>query len=237
MFYFWGVGSYKLKIIYNTKNIMKKLKAFTLIETLIVIVVFCIGILAVLQWLSQTLRNKDYANTQIKSAFFAREWIELLFNLRDANYHKELPWNCIFTPKTINNSFNEDENPFCNGYFWSWTENQILKIWIWSGGEYILVETWTLYDDFYENLDWFQIYLHTGTKLNDETWFIYNYTWTEDEKTWFARYLLITWVMADWQNIDKDKLLKIESHVLYQRWAITWEKVMETFIWNYEFSQ
>ena len=75
---------------------MKKIKAFTLIETLIVIVVFCIGILTVLYWLSQTLRNKEYANTQIQSAFFAREWIELVFNLRDANYHKELPWNCIF---------------------------------------------------------------------------------------------------------------------------------------------
>lgn len=238
MFRFWGMGSYKLKIIYNTKNVMKKLKAFTLIETLIVIVVFCIGILAVLQWLSQTLRNKDYANTQIKSAFFAREWIELLFNLRDANYHKELPWNCIFNTKDSNVTLtNEDDNPFCKGYLWSWNENQILKIWIWSDNEYIHLETANLSDDFDENLSWFQIYFHTGTKLNGETWFIYNYTWTEDEKTWFARYLLITWVMADWQNIDKDKLLKIESHVLYQRWAITWEKVMETFIWNYEFSQ
>ena len=28
-----------------------------------------------------------------------------------------------------------------------------------------------------------------------------------------------------------------ESHVLYQRWSITWEKVMETFIGNYEFKQ
>ncbi len=52
---------------------MKKFRAFTLIETLIVIVVFCIGILVVLYGLSQTLRNKDYANIQIKSAFFARE--------------------------------------------------------------------------------------------------------------------------------------------------------------------
>ena len=104
---------------------MKKLTTFTLIETLIVIIVFCIGILVVLQWLSQTLRNKDYANTQIKSAFFAREWIELLFNLRDANYHKELPWNCIFT---WNNSINADE--WCNEKLEPWN---FLKIWIWSG--------------------------------------------------------------------------------------------------------
>lgn len=216
---------------------MKKFKAFTLIETLIVIIVFCIGILVVLQWLSQTLRNKDYANTQIKSAFFAREWIELLFNLRDANYHKKLPRNCIFNPINSVTLDNEDDNPFCIGYLWSWADNQILKIWIWSGNEYVYVKTGNLADDFDQNLSWFQIYFHTGTKLNGETWFRYDYTWTEDEKTWFARYLLITWVVADWWNVDKDKLLKVESHVLYQRWSITWEKVMETFIGNYEFKQ
>ena len=216
---------------------MKKFKAFTLIETLIVIVVFCIGILVVLQWLSQTLRNKDYANTQIKSAFFAREWIELLFNLRDANYHKKLPRNCIFDPKNNVTLNNEDENPFCIGYLWSWADNQILKIWIWSGNEYVYVKTADLYDDFDQNLSWFQIYFHTGTKLNGETWFIYDYTWTEDEKTWFARYLLITWVVDNGSVLPKDKILKVESHVLYQRWAITWEKVMETFIGNYEFKQ
>ena len=114
---------------------MKKInKAFTLIETLIVIMVFCIWILVVVHGLSQTLKNKDYANTQIKSAFFAREWIELVFNLRDANYHKELPWNCIFNnPNTIkielNDNGNETSNSACNWYFEPW---KILKISIWS---------------------------------------------------------------------------------------------------------
>ena len=217
---------------------MKKIKAFTLVETLIVIVVFCVGILVVLQWLSQTLRNKDHANTQIKSAFFAREWIELLFNLRDANYHKELEWNCIFNKTEIdqNEPYDENTNPFCKGYLWSWSNN-ILKIWIWSSDGYIHVETGSIeeleFDDIFDN---YQIYLHTGNALNGETWFRYDYDPTDGEKTWFARYLLITWILAeDWTIVDKDKLLKIESHVLYQRWTLTWEKVMETFIGNYEF--
>lgn len=207
---------------------MKRFKAFTLIETLIVIIVFCIGILVVLQWLSQTLRNKDYANTQIKSAFLAREGIELIFNLRDANYHKELPWNCIFQWES-----SIDDEEWCKSKFETW---KIFKVWIWFG-EYIRIGTGVLSDDFDTNLSWFQIYLHTWNALNWETWFRYDYTGNEDEKTWFARYLLITWVVADWYLIDTDKLLKIESHVLYQKWAITWEKVMETFIWNYEFNQ
>jgi hypothetical protein len=133
-------------------------------------------------------------------------------------------------------SYDESDNPFCNVFLSSLSENQVLKISIWSGDEYVHVETWTLSDDFEQNLSWFQIYLHTWNSLNWETWFRYGYVWNEDEKTWFARYLLITWVVADWKILDKDKLLKIESHVLYQRGAITWEKVMETFIWNYDFN-
>ena len=215
---------------------MKKIKAFTLIETLVAIIVFCIGILTVLLWLSQTLRNKDYATTQIKSAFFAREWIELVFNLRDANYHKELPWNCIFKPNPTGNisiklddNGNEISNSACNWYLKPWT---VLKIWIWSENEYIHVEEWQLANDFDKDFENFQIYFHTWV----DNWFLYDYKWNDDEKTWFARYLTIETVKWIWKNGD-DNLLKVISHVLYQRWTLTWEKVMETFIWNYNFEE
>ena len=214
---------------------MKKLKAFTLIETLVVIIVFCIGILAVLFWLSQTLRNKDYADIQIRSAFFAREWIELIFNLRDANYHKELPWNCVF--KRVENlqlEYEQDENPFCNSYFTTWT---ILKIGMWTGNKYIDINTWFLSPDFDQNFSGYQIYLHTWSIIGDTTGYLYNHEWTDDERTWFARYLVITWVVENESLVDSSKLLKIESHVLYKKWSLTGEKVMETFIWNYEFKQ
>ena len=208
---------------------MKKIRAFTLLETLIVIMVFCIGILVVLNGLSQTLRNKDYANTQIKSAFFAREWIEMVFNLRDANYHKKLPWNCIFQ---WSGHLSDDG---CNANLEPWT---ILKISLWWNNEYIHAETGSIDEsDFDSIFSGYQIYFHTRNVSNDVTWFYYDYNWTEEEKTWFARYLLITWVKYDENESINDKLLKIESHVLYKKWALTWEKVMETFIWNYEFKQ
>lgn len=217
---------------------MKKTKAFTLLETLIVIMVFCIGILVVLNGLSQTLRNKEYANTQIKSAFFAREGIELIFNMRDANYHKELPWNCIFNQVddeiqiSVDENGNEISNSACDWKLEPWT---VLKISMWSG-EYIHIESSGSIQDFTGMFKNYQIYAHTW--LNWQTWFYYDYTWTEDEETWFARYLVVTWVTADsTEMVDNDKLLKIESHVLYQKWALTWEKVMETFIGNYEFKQ
>ena len=220
---------------------MKKTAAFTLIEILVVIAVFSIGILATFHWMTQTFRNEAYADTQIKSAFFAREWIELMFNLRDANYHKEVPWNCIFNPNeggsiTEEEDGTESTNPYCNGYFKPW---MVLKIWIWSWNEYIHIETWSvedITDNFSENFNKYQIYYHTWTKTTEEmTWFTYNHSWTGDEETRFARYLLITWV-TEWNNpIPEESLLKLESHVLYERMWTTWEKVIETFIWNYEF--
>lgn len=216
---------------------MKRLKAFTLVETLIVIVIFCVGILTVLNWLSQTLRNKDYANTQIKSAFFAREWIELVFNMRDANYRKKLPWNCVFDKSKFNpdTPYKEEDKPFCDWLLQSWT---VLKIWIWDNDEFIKTEKIdVLDDDFDQNLKDFQIYLHTWSKLNNFTGYLYNHNETGGEETGFARYIKIVWV-TDWTDeISPDKLLKIESHVLYKRWYLTWEKVMETFIWNYDFNQ
>ena len=218
---------------------MKKIKAFTLLETLIVIMVFCIWILVVVHGLSQTLRNKDYANIQIKSAFFAREWIELVFNLRDANYNKKLPWNCIFIPvEKLEPEYKEDVNPFCNDYLWS-SDLQILRISMWTGNEYIHVETKKDADiqDFSWMFDEYQLYVHTWMVINNEPWYYYDYIKDGWEETWFARYLVVKWLVADWWNVSKDKLLKIESHVLYQKWALTWEKVMETFIWNYEFKQ
>lgn len=232
--------------IYNqSEKTMKKIYALTLIETLIAILVFWIGILVVLQWLSQTIRNQEYANMQIKSAFLAREWIELMFNLRDANYRKELEWNCIFNHvEQLNNEYEEDENPFCSGYFKPWTR---LKLWIWSDNNYIEIESneWnndsntTEFDNLFEE---YRIYKHISTNSKWEKTFVYNHTEWEnsneenDDWTRFARYIEIKAVKDDNnKDISEDKLLKIESHVLYKKWAMTGEKVMETFIGNYEF--
>ena len=215
--------------------VRRNLTAFTLIEAIIAIAVFCTWILVVLHGLSQTLRNQDYANVQITSSFLAREWIELMFNLRDANYHKELPWNCVFkSVNSLRNSYRENDNPFCGWYLWSWSVN-VLKISIWLWGNYVYVETGNISDDFDDNFNNYQIYLHTWNVMGNQTGFVYDYTWSEEEKIWFARYLVITWIVENGELIDKDKILKLESHVLYKRWELTWEKIMETFIWNYEF--
>jgi hypothetical protein len=114
-------------------------------------------------------------------------------------------------------------------------DNKALKISIWSGDYYIDTQLVDLKHDFDSDFEKFQIYFHTWSVINGETWFIYDYDWTDEEKTRFARYIQIKDVDSGEWKIDPDKLLKIESHVLFKKWALTWEKVMETFIWNYDY--
>ena len=64
---------------------MKRKFAFTLIEILIAISVFAIGILAVLRVLTGNLSTLDTANIKLQATVLAKEGIELLYNVRDSN--------------------------------------------------------------------------------------------------------------------------------------------------------
>lgn len=63
---------------------MKNLKAFTLIETLIVVFIFGVGILAVLRLLTYSLGYFDSINMRVKANFLAKEGLEIAYNIRDS---------------------------------------------------------------------------------------------------------------------------------------------------------
>ena len=201
-------------------------KAFTLIETLIIIIVFGTGILVVLYGIGQTIAQQDRAKTQITSSFLAREGIELMYNLRDSNYHKALPRNCIF--QTVHKS-DFTESDFCSSLFSSWT---VLKLAMGSGNAYFHVETGTLSEDFEENFSNFQLFYRTG----DIAWtqgFQYGYTGNGGTPLRYARYVLINALYDGETPLPESTLLKIESHVLFNKGGLTGEHVMESFIGNY----
>ena len=203
---------------------MKK-SAFTLVETLIVIIVFGIGILSVLYGIVQTLGNQDKAQIQITSSFLAREGIELMYNLRDSNQRKSLPRNCVFQPSEVTSiSLDDEQNPFCDGLF---EPGIVLKISM-NPAEYTIVEKSALTEDFDQNFETHQLYYMTGNES-----FQYTYG-PEGEPLRYARYLLIQEVLdGAGETLPPDYILKIESHVLYKKGHLTGEKVMESFIGNY----
>jgi Tfp pilus assembly protein PilV len=95
---------------------MKKKYAFTFIEVMIAIVIFSVWILAVLSLVTHNLKSMDRNNLKLQATLLAKEWIELVYNLRDSNIEKELPWNCLmkdemyfWSAEQLSNQLSRDE--------------------------------------------------------------------------------------------------------------------------------
>ena len=226
---------------------MSKKRAFTFIEVMIAIVIFSIGILTVLKLVTNNLETMDKNNVKIQATLLAKEWMELAYNLRDSNIKKELSWNCLMNKDMYGRDKDElsdaigrgdhsnFEDVICDWYFG--IENN-LQIWF-SPENYIYYALSDKSDGFDISYDENRLYLYTGD-IN-----YYGYADMEEmtndnsslrdgvSDTYFARYLSFVEVV-EWDNIlPGDKILKIESHVLYKKWWNTWEVVFESFIWNY----
>ncbi len=199
-----------------------KSKGFTLIEIIIVIAVFSIWIMAVFYLVTNNLERLDETKTRNIATFLSKEWIEMAFNARDANLAKELPWDCVFTDDNIN-----DPDPkLCSWFFASWIQWKYIQI-SFNASEYPKL-IWTPLNTFENN----RIYYHSWN-INWINMSRYNNDSSYWEETIFARYIVFTWVQENWQVLPTDKILKLESHVLFSKWAKTWEVILESFIGNY----
>ena len=214
---------------------MKKKSAFTLIEVIIAITVFAIGVLAVLRLITQNLVTLDNTQMRTTATFLAKEWIELVYNMRDSNLQKSLPWDCVLLADFTTGDRWHLENPedACLWNFSSWSnDDKILQI-SFDPTWYAYTVPMKAWKDFTE--------LWSGNRLYYTTWvvwwhelFWYSSRPVEDqEPTVFSRYILFTGV-HEWENIlPRESISKIESHVVYMKWSKTWEIVLESFIWNY----
>ena len=234
---------------------MKKRLAFTLIEILIAISVFAIGILAVLRVLTGNLSTLDTANIKLQATVLAKEWIELLYNVRDSNLEKNLSWDCVmkndgygWTSDKLNNYLWDLENPedrICDWKFWT---GKILKL-SFDKNNYLYQKLENKQESFNALFEKSKLCLFSW---DDMYWYSYcEGKWWEE--TIFARYLSFTPVYIDVKAntfstasaaksnlaqsnvyvLPEDKILKVESHVLYNKHGKTWDIVFESFIWNY----
>lgn len=222
---------------------MKKKFWFTLIEMLIAITVFAIGVLAVLRILTWNLSIMDHTDMKLQSTVLAKEWLELLYNVRDSNLEKGLPWNCVLNPEVYDWRMSDEwdgdiESKICTGYFGSGNFDEVLQLSF--DRENYYYQKLTGYSEDFDTL-------FESNKLCMYTWDIgqdigmswYSYC-SEDgwEPTFFARYISFTWInLSGYQEslevLPMDKILKVESHVLYKKGHKTWDLVFESFIWNY----
>ena len=208
---------------------------FTFIEVIIAITVFAIGVLAVLRLITQNLVTLDITQSRTMATFLAKEWIELAYNIRDSNIAKWLPRDCVlktwFVLDVLGNVV--DLEHVCLWNFSSWVQdNKILQL--------SFDSTWYIYT-YPVDAGWDFTELWSGNRLYFATWTVWWHQifwyssrpvpWTPPSV--FSRYILFTGVREGNNILPRENILKIESHVLYNKWTKTWEVVLESFIWNH----
>jgi type II secretory pathway pseudopilin PulG len=67
----------------------------TLIEVLITIVVFSVGILTILSIITGSLSLWSRSRNRTTATMLAKEWIEMMYSIRDTNLDKAQKWWCI----------------------------------------------------------------------------------------------------------------------------------------------
>ena len=212
---------------------MRKRLWFTFIEVIIAITVFAIGVLAVLRLITQNLVTLDITQSRTTATFLAKEWIELVYNMRDSNIIKWLPRDCVLKTWFVFDGFWNivDLEDVCAWKFASWT-SEILQISFDSG-------VYTYAVPVLPGLNFADLW--SGNRLYYTTWTIWwhDIFWYSSRPmvgvnpTIFSRYILFTGV-REWATLlPRENILKIESHVLYNKWTKTWEVVLESFIGNY----
>lgn len=199
---------------------------FTFIEVLMVIAVFSIGVLAVLKMITYNIAAADTIRLKTTASFLAKESMSLAFNMRDSNRLAWLEWDCV-----PNIAYNwETKLDVCSDYLIS--GQQATTAWMfWVGSDsFVDIHKLSLSSGFDAKFEQARLALFTGTS---EFPVMYYWTWNAGTPTYFARYVVFTGLVESGVLIPRDQLLKVESHVLYKKWTMQWEVVLESFIWNY----
>lgn len=96
---------------------------FSIIEVLIGIFIFTLGLISIYLIMVSSLQLNDYNKNQIIASNLAREQIELMRNVRDSNYKTLHAWNWIpnavseSTPKFSTGSYYKIENNLSGATF------------------------------------------------------------------------------------------------------------------------
>lgn len=204
---------------------MKK-KAFTLIEILSVIIIFGVGILAVLTLLTNSVGYFDTINMQTRATLLAKEALDLTFHYRDTNIEQGYPRNYV--------TYNENKGEM---YI---QPNQSYKVGFSNAEEtYLELEMTDRPTDFDSAFETF--FLEMSSDATDD---FSTYHYLTDQKIQekkekadfnkgFARRVEFSAIKDEngnpIPNLEK-KLLKISAHTLYKRGASTGEVILESFI-------
>ena len=173
-----------------------KLWAFTLAETVIVCTIFAIMIVWIILWINRAFLFMNNTRVLVRATNFAREGVEMVYNLRDTNRRKY--------------SWKKDEH-WMDAGTWNLTLKPwiyVIKEWItWTNDIYIYAEslTWN-FDDFY-SLEWFFADGNQSYRDRSKIIFTWEYSYYSGDVSAIA-----TWKLEDllgWSNIEFYRILRV----------------------------
>lgn len=181
-----------------------KFRGITTFEVIVAIIVFGTGILVILSLLTKNVSWLRDIKQKDTATMLSKEWLEIVYNLRDTNTDKGIVWSCaLYQTWVADNCWDYfHESNTGESYFevsWdltgSYTLNPIVSTW----------DTWLYYHEW-------DIESVSGAALWSWFWYSHNMTW--GEQTEFRRYIVFKPVPAYADSTGS--ILILESHVDYE---------------------
>lgn len=177
-----------------------KKNAFTLAETIIVCTIFAIMVVWIILWINRAFLFMNNTRVLVRATNFAREWVEMVYNIRDTNRRK-----CSgYRDKTrLYTGGSED----CK----DWSAD-VLKKWIYLIKEapswddtYVYAEYLTGDSEEFYDLDWFFNEDNAFYRNESKIVFSWEYSYYSGGKlaTWNLEYLL------GWSGIEFYRILRV----------------------------
>lgn len=180
--------------------------------------------MSVLNLLLFDIMSSKKVELKTNATLLAKEWLEIVYNIRDTNALRYLKWNTI-TWDNLNTNINEF---FQEGYY-----KVSLNFYSDDTNPFFVKKINN------PDLDNTRLYYHTWSIDNPTYWVIWwSWFWYDYKNNWektpFGRYVILTgaYLQPEWKNIT-DNIFKIISVVHYKLWTYEDEVRLESFITNW----
>jgi prepilin-type N-terminal cleavage/methylation domain-containing protein len=189
----------------STYRSMKQFRALTLVEMLIALAVFAVGVLAILQMVVHNIGIVNRVAQHMDATMLASQGLELMYEVRNNNLYKELNWSCIDVDASAASGCNQTLTGALAAGMVIQIEGKGPL-----GSPTPVVKAVSLGSN---PLDVFRLYAHSD-KVNSTmiTWFSHD---DSGQETPYARYVSLA-PLVDTNNTayPTDTIIEITSHVL-----------------------
>ena len=153
-------------------------KAFTLAETMIVCTIFAMMVVWIILWINRAFVFMNNTRVKVRAINFAREWVEMVYNLRDTNRRK-----CSWKKDDIRFYLGTGVSQECSVYGYPYLKEWIYTIKEWnknSWDKFVYAEDLGIakanVENFYD-LEWFFDESNRDYREKSKVSFLWNYSY------------------------------------------------------------